>query len=178
MSHRNKTICFIYTDTIGLHNTTDNVSTKNLYNFARLSGIYYSIGIINNIENKYVENKYVSNIIKPNTIYYEDMDLAKKNGIEGNIIIQNLKDSLKSVDIIISCDISHHLKAIQVECFRTAISIDFAKYILIDTLTFGKENQKLSLQNNINYKNNISHEKLNDIKNIFILLYNMSNNIN
>ena len=36
----------------------------------------------------------------------------------------------------------------------------------------------LSLQNNINYKNNISHEKLNDMKNIFISLYNMSNNIN
>ncbi len=37
-------ICFIYTDTNGLHKCNDFVSTKKLYKYARLIAMHYIIG--------------------------------------------------------------------------------------------------------------------------------------
>ena len=140
-----KKICFLYTDT----NKTDPESTlaendipssKNLYHFDRLIAIHYSIGTY---DDQYNEIKRVDVIIKPDTIAFikEAIDIhkityseANEKGIVNSIVIQQLKDDLKDVDCIISHNLSYHLKSIQVECFRTAISIDFSKYSLIDII--------------------------------------------
>ena len=136
-------LCFIYTDTNGLHKTEENVSTKNLYNYARLIAVHYSIGSYINM--KYVEEKNVSVILKPDTINFDikyiikhniTMEIANEKGIDNISAIQQLKEDIKNVDIIISYDINHNIKALQVECFRTAITIDFSKYVLIDTKLF------------------------------------------
>ena len=136
-------LCFIYTDTNGLHKTEENVSTKNLYNYARLIAVHYSIGSYINM--KYVEEKNVSVILKPDTINFDikyimkhniTMEIANEKGINNISAIQQLKDDIKNVDIIISYDINHNIKALQVECFRTAITIDFSKYVLIDIKLF------------------------------------------
>ena len=136
-------LCFIYTDTNGLHKTEENVSTKNLYNYARLIAVHYSIGSYINM--KYVEEKNVSVILKPDTINFDikyiikhniTMEIANEKGIDNITAIQQLKEDIKNVDIIISYDINHNIKALQVECFRTAITIDFSKYVLIDTKLF------------------------------------------
>ena len=173
---KNKTVCFIHTETNGLHGTDDYVSTKNLYNFARLIRICYSIGTIEDITNGlYNETKCVSTMVKPNTINITNIETLKSandNGIDGNIIIQQLKDDLKSVDIIISNDLSFHLKAIQVECFRSAITLDFSKFILIDTLSFGQNNVVNTF--NKNTSKPIDVLELDNIKNLFIKLYEYS----
>jgi hypothetical protein len=149
-----KKICFLYTDTnkIDPESTLaedDIPSTKNLYHFDRLIAIHYSIGTF---DNKYNEIKRVNTIIKPDTIAFNNgaIDIhkityneANEKGIVNSIAIQQLKDDLKDVDCIISYNLSYHIKSIQVECFRTAISIDFSKYELIDII----EQYKSTTQN-------------------------------
>ena len=162
-----KKICFLYADINGSHSTNDNVSTKNLYNFARLIALNYSIGMyVNGI---YHEIKYYRKIIKPDTIVFNKdalknhnitMEKAINEGILNTIVISELKEDLKDVQVIISHNTSLQLKSIQVECFRSAINIDFSKFILIDTKTFGNSNIILE---------NIS--KLENIIPIFIKLY-------
>lgn len=143
-------LCFIYTDMNGIHTSDEDVSSKNLYNYARVIAIHYSIGIFDKM---YKEEKNVSVILKPDTINFDSNTLvttkdsgnmkhnitretAIHKGIDNNIAILQLKEDLKNVDIIISHDLSYHIRALQVECFRTATTIDFGKYILIDTLSF------------------------------------------
>jgi hypothetical protein len=46
-------ICFIYTDTNGLHKCYKPVSTKNLYKIARLVAIHYMVG--DYIDGKFTE---------------------------------------------------------------------------------------------------------------------------
>lgn len=139
-----KTICFMYTDTNGLHALNEEVSTKNLYSFARLIALHYSIGTYE--MGKYNEIKRVDSILKPDTISFDKvaqsfhnitMDEAREKGIGNTQMISRLKEDLKEVDVIISHSLPFYLKSIQVECFRTAISIDFSKFILIDTMTYG-----------------------------------------
>ena len=48
-----------------------------------------------------------------------------------------LKKDLSDVNIIISHSLPFHIKALQVECFRTAIDINFSKFINIDLMSFG-----------------------------------------
>ena len=85
-------------------------------------------------------------ILKPKTIYFDKvaqgfhkitMEDAQNNGIDNNLVISELKNDLNEVKIIISYSLAFHIKAIQVECFRTAIEINFGKYILIDMSSFG-----------------------------------------
>jgi hypothetical protein len=137
-------ICFLYTDTNGLHKTNEFVSTKNLYKFARLIAVHYIIGDYENGVFKNPINKTL--ILKPKTINFDKvaqgfhkitMEDAQNNGIDNNKIITELKNDLNEVKIIISYSLAFHVKAIQVECFRTAIEINFGKYILIDMSSFG-----------------------------------------
>jgi DNA polymerase III epsilon subunit-like protein len=137
-------ICFIYTDTNGLHTLNEDVSTKNLYSFARLIALHYSIGTYE--LGKYNEIKRVDSIIKPDTISFDKvaqsfhnitMEEANEKGIVNTQAIAQLKEDLKEVDVIVSHSLPFYLKAIQVECFRTAITIDFSKFTLIDTMSYG-----------------------------------------
>ena len=133
-----KKICILYIDTNGFNTNDQEVSTKNLYYFDRLIAIHYSIGTYTD---QYTEIKRVNTIIKPDTISFNteaiklhkiSYEEANKNGIVNSIVIQQLKDDLKDIDCIISYNLSYQIKSIQVECFRSAISIDFSKYSLID----------------------------------------------
>ena len=175
-----KKICFVYTDTNGLHNTDENVSTKNLYNFARLIALYYSIGTYEN--GVYTEIKRCSKIIKPDTINFNNvaikihnitMERAKTEGILNTIVISDFKEDLKDVEVIVSHSLPFYLKSIQVECFRSAINIDFSKFILIDTLTFRHSYSfpKLNVLVKNLKLNNIS--QLDNIIQVFIKLYDI-----
>ena len=142
-----KKICFLYTSTNGTHHTDDNVSSKNLYQFARLIAFHYSIGSMNG--SKYNETKKATLILKPNAINFDKesinihkitMDMANKNGIPSAHAITQLKTDLLDVNIIVSYNVPFHLKAIQVECFRTAISINFSKYKLVECFNMQHNN--------------------------------------
>ena len=50
--------------------------------------------------------------------------------------MNTLKKDLKNVSVIVSHNLAFHLKALQVECFRNCVYLDFSNYILIDTINF------------------------------------------
>ncbi len=172
-------ICFIYTDTNGLHKTNDYVSTKNLYKFARLIAIHYMIGdydgSLKNITTKNI-------ILKPNTIYFDKvaqsfhnitMEQAEKDGIDNKKAITELKNDLSDVKIIIGYSLPFHIKALQSECFRTAIDINFGKYILIDMMSFGHsyEHPKFA-EMLVKYNINKKQTQLEQYRDLFLILYN------
>ena len=169
-------ICFLHTTINGTHNTNEDVSTKNLYNYARLVALHYTIC---NYENgELVEIKKSNTILKPKTINFTDnngitMEEAIKDGIDNNVVISQFKNDLSDVNVIVSHDINKHLKAIQVECFRTAILIDFSKFTIIDTISFNhkyKYPTLLELAKNLKIKTkNITI--IDQIKVIFLNLY-------
>jgi len=178
----NKLICFIHTDTNGLHKTNENVSTKNLYKFARLISVYYKIYSYENQQgcNTMIEviNKHL--ILKPKTINFDKiaikyhnitMDIARDKGIDNNSLINEFKNDIKNVDIIVSHSLPFHLKTIQVECFRTATEINFSKYILIDLISFNHDLDFPKLVDLIKiYKIN-EVNKLDIYRELFLILY-------
>ena len=171
-------ICFLYTDTNGLHKTNDYVSTKNLYKFARLIAIHYMFGEYNGT----LKNTITKDLIlKPKTIYFDkiaqsfhkiSMEDATNKGINNKDAITELKNDLSDVKIIISYSLPFHIKAIQVECFRTAIEINFGKYILIDMSSFGHSYDypkfaDLLVKYNINKK----LSQIEQYRDLFFILY-------
>lgn len=171
-------ICLIYTDTNGLHKTNDNVSSKNLYKFARLIAIHYMVGTYSEGNFKELFTKHI--ILKPKTINFDkdaqkihniSIDDATKNGIDNISAINELKKDLSDIKIIISHNLPFHIKALQSECFRTAIEINFSKYILIDLISFGHKLSYPKLSTLIkNYKIS-SKNQLNQYLDLFIILY-------
>ncbi len=176
-------ICFIYTDTNGLHKTNDFVSTKNLYKFARLIAIHYMIGEYNgSLKNTITNQRFINIILKPKTIYFDKvaqsfhnitMEDASNKGIDNNIAITELKNDLNDVKIIIGYSLPFHIKAIQSECFRTAIEINFGKYILIDMMSFGHsfEHPKFA-EMLVKYNINKKQTQLEQYRDLFLILYN------
>ena len=172
-------ICFLYTDTNGLHKTNDNVSTKNLYKFARLIAIHYMIGEYNGTFKNSITKDL---ILKPKTIYFDKvaqsfhkitMDDAENKGIDNNKAITELKNDLTDVKIIISHSLPFHIKAIQVECFRTAIEINFGKYILIDMSSFGHSyDYPKFVDMLVKYNINKKLSQLEQYRDLFFILYN------
>ena len=173
-------ICFLYTDTNGLHKTNDFVSTKNLYKFARLIAIHYMIGEYNNGTLSNVITKHI--ILKPKTIYFDKvaqsfhkitMEEAVEKGIENNKAIMELKNVLSDVKIIVGHSLPFHIKAIQSECFRTAIEINFGKYILIDTISFGHSYEHPKFADMlVKYNINKKISQLEQYRDLFFILYN------
>jgi DNA polymerase III epsilon subunit-like protein len=172
-------ICFLYTDTNGLHKTNDYVSTKNLYKFARLIAIHYMIGDYNGTF-KSSMNKNL--ILKPKTIYFDKvaqsfhkitMEDAESKGIENNKAITELKNDLADVKIIIGHSLPFHIKAIQSECFRTAIEINFGKYILIDMSSFGHSYDYPKFADMlVKYNINKKLLQIEQYRDLFFILYN------
>jgi len=175
-----KIICILYTETNGLHNTNDDVSKKNMYQFARLIALHYSIGYLEN--GKYIETKKVKHILKPKCIVFDPeaqkfhkitMEKAMEKGVDNSQVISELRDDLKKVKIIVSHNLPFHVRAIQTECFRTCININFPRFILIDTISFGHEYEFPKLVN-LAKKLNISTDnkkQLKLIRKVFISLY-------
>ncbi len=182
-----KTICFIYTDTNGLHKCNNYPTTKTLYKYARLIAMHY---MICNYENgKFIEKIRKDIILKPNTINFDpiakkfhniSMEEAHNKGVNNITAISELKTDLSDVDIIVSHSLPFHIKALQVECFRTAIDINFSKYILIDTMSFGHNLDYPKFSDMvIKYKINNKKSQLDQYKDLFLVLYDLySKNIN
>ncbi len=177
-------ICFIYTDTNGLHKTNDFVSSKNTYKFARMIAVHYMIGTyFDNVFTKTIEKHL---ILKPDTINFDETavkihkityDEAMKKGIESKIIMNELKNDLNDVDIIVSFNASFHIRTIQVECMRTAIPIMFNKVNIIDMASFGHSFEFPKFTDIIKH-NNIDKKKsqLEQYKELFFILYNSQKN--
>jgi len=136
-------VCFIYTQTNGLHNSNDFVTKKNMFEFARPVSLHYIIGYRQGSE--FNETKKEKFVFKPDCltiskesykIHKISLDKANKKGTTPGEIMNQLKKDLKNVSVIVSHNLPFHIKTLQVECFRTCVNIDFGNYILIDTIDF------------------------------------------
>lgn len=179
----NKKICFLNTETTGLHQTYENVSKKKLYCFARLVIINYEIGHFKNDE--YILEKKVRQIAKPRcmvipeeTIVYHGITQKKANkrGIDPEQIILDLKKDLENVDIIISHNVDFHLKTILAESIRYNIQLEFNKFVIIDTISFNHNFGFIKLRDlatKLSITDIPDKPKYNVelIRNIFIILY-------
>lgn len=139
-------ICFIYTQTNGLHNSNDFVTKKNMFEFARPVSLHYIIGYRQGKD--FIETKKEKFIFKPDClviskestkIHKITLDKAEKKGIPPGDIMNTLKKDLKNVSVIVSHNLPFHIKTLQVECFRNCVNIDFGNHILIDTIDFNHD---------------------------------------
>ena len=138
-----KRICFLYTETNGLHQTNQFVSKKNLFEFARLVVLNYEIGYREN--NKFVSTKKVRSIIKPRCMNISDesikihgitMEQANLEGNEIETVLDTFSKDLSDVSIIISHNVEFHLKTIMGEFVRYNKPFTFTNFIVIDTISF------------------------------------------
>jgi DNA polymerase III epsilon subunit-like protein len=180
-----KNICILYTETNGLHKLDESVSKKNSFGFARLVCLNYIIGYKKDGEFK--ELKKVRNILKPKCINFDENAIkyhkisqkkAEKKGIENTKVIKEFANDLKSVRVIVSHNLPFHIRAIQVELFKTCTYINFDDFILIDTINFYHKYDFLKLKELSNkiLKNKFDNKKAKYnttiIKDIFMKLYN------
>jgi hypothetical protein len=95
-------ICYLYTETNGLHELDENVSKKNLFGFARLVALNYEIGYIES--NNYNLIKSVRKIIKPRCMFISDASIkihgitnetAKSEGTEIEINVNEINNVLE-----------------------------------------------------------------------------------
>ena len=154
-------ICYLYTETNGLHELDENVSKKNLFGFARLVALNYEIGYIESrtcanlletnslspASNNYTVIKSVRKIIKPRCMFISDASIkihgitnetAKSEGSEIETVLTEFLADLKTnnVTVIVSHNIVFHLRTLQAEYIRYNLSFNFLNYIIIDTISF------------------------------------------
>ncbi len=172
-------VCFIYTDTNGLHKSNDYVSTKNLYKIARLIAIHYMVCDYNNEQLKELFRKDI--ILKPKTINFDPsamkihkitFDEAVIKGVDNMVAINTLKTDIDDVEIIVSFNLPFHLKAILGECFRTAIPIEFNKKTLICMASFGHQFEYPKYADILKtFKINSKQPQLDQYKDLYMVLY-------
>jgi len=138
-----KRLCFVYTETNGLHNYNGEVNKKKLYCYARLVSLNYEIGVFKN--NQFHLEKKVKQIVRPRcmvipqeTVEYHGItqEYANANGTDPEQVITTFKADIKNVDIIITHNVDFHLKTILAEALKYNIAIDFNNYVIIDTISF------------------------------------------
>jgi len=136
-------MCIIYTETTGLHQVNEDVTKKKLFAYARMVTLNYEIGYVKDKE--FIQETMVKQIIKPRcmiipqeTFEYHGItqEIANKKGLDPELVINQFKDELKTVDIIVSHNIDFHIRTIMAEAVRYNIMLDFNKYIIIDTINF------------------------------------------
>lgn len=141
--NKSKNICFLYTDTNGLHELNENVSKKSLFGFARLVSLYYEIGHIEN--KKFISKMKNKIIIKPRCMHISEEsikihnitnEIANKEGSDIENVLNTFLTNIKDVTILVSHNITFHLRAVQAELIRYNISFNFTKYLIIDTISF------------------------------------------
>lgn len=179
----NKRICFLYTETNGLHSTNHDVSKKKLYCFARLVTLNYEIGYFN--EGKFYSDKKIRQIIKPRSMFINSetikfhgitQEYALSNGIDPEEAIEIFKSDIKNVSIIVTHGVDFHLKTIIAEAIRYNCVINFNNYVIIDTLSFFHsfgflKLKDLALKLKIKEINESNESNVELIKNIFYKLY-------
>jgi DNA polymerase III epsilon subunit-like protein len=178
-----KRICFLYTETTGLHQTSEPVIKKKLFEFARMVTLNYEIGYLK--DGSFYQEKKIRHIVKPRCMFIPKeteefhgitQTHAEANGIDPEVILNNLKTDLKPVDVVVSHNVDFHLKTILAECVRYNISIDFSNFIIIDNINFyhayGYAKLK-DLATKLKIKNipTDNSNNLELIKNIFLKLY-------
>ena len=177
-----KKICFIHTETTGLHELGNvKVYKKNLFGFARMVSFSYIIATRNNIEKK----EY--NIIKPRCLNIPQ-EIVQFHGISQEIAMKKGKDiekvldkfcaDIMDCDIIISHSLDFHLKTVQAELIRYNKAKNFNKYILIDINMF-EHNIFPSTLNNMTQQllkkkiiDNKKENVIDIIAELFFILYN------
>jgi DNA polymerase III epsilon subunit-like protein len=150
---KSKKVCFIYTDTNGLHTINEEICKKNLYGFARLVCLNYEIGYKDN--NKYVSVKKVKKIIKPRCMYITPEsikihkitnEIAQKEGSEIENVLETFLEDIKEVSIIVGHNCKFHLNTIFNELIRYNKLFNLSNYIIIDTNSFYHEMQYPKLE--------------------------------
>lgn len=177
-----KRICFLYTETTGLHKTYEAVSKKKLFCFARLVSLNYEIGYYK--DGEWISEKNIRKIAKPRcmvipkeTVQYHGItqDIANKEGIDPEIIMKTFKDDLKTVDIIVSHNIDFHFKTIIAEAMKYNIILPLSGFLNIDTVSFYHQFKYVKLKDladKLNLKLKKSDSTLETIKKCFFKLYN------
>lgn len=140
---KSRKMCFVYTETNGLHTTNEDVIKKNLYAFARLVVLNYEIGYKEG--NKFVSTKKVRTIIKPRCMYISEESIkihgitiqqANDEGIEIEQVLESFIKDLTDVSVVVSHNVEFHLKTIMAELVRYNKPFSFGNYIIIDTISF------------------------------------------
>lgn len=180
-----KKVCFIHTETTGLHDIKDEkVYKKNLFGFARLVSFSWVIATRTS-EDKFNIEKKEKFIIKPRCLNIpEDVvkfhgisqEIAMKKGTEIEEVLVKFSNDIKDVSIISSHSLEFHLKTVQGELIRYNKAINFNKYLLIDINSFQHNIQPSTLQN---LTQKILNKKLEDkalivdhVCQLFFKLYN------
>lgn len=175
-----KKICFVYTETTGLHKTNDIVSKKYIYNYARMVTLNYMIGTY---ENKmFIPTKNERIVIKPRCMFIPketekfhgiSQMLALDKGVDPKVVIEQLKKELVGVDVIVSHNVDFHFKTILAEAVRYNINLDLSKYTIIDTISFFHTYGFIKLRDlAMNLKiNDIPDKNVEIIKDVFFKLY-------
>lgn len=175
-------VCFIYTHTNNIHQTNENVSKKNIFEFGRLICLNYLIGYYEN--DKFIEEIKEKFILTPKCITFNkkaeeihniSFDRAIKKGFDNKYVMDKFKNDLKGVSVIIGHNLNFHLKAIQVELFRTYTFIEFNNYILIDLMNYGHNIKPASLNNIAKNYELDKYKEIKLMKKLFIILYNNIN---
>jgi hypothetical protein len=182
-----KKICFIHTETTGLHELmNDKVYKKNLFGFARMVSFSW---IIANKEDGIIKKEQF--IIKPRCLYIPEdcvkfhgisQEIANEQGTEIEEVLIKFISDLSGVEIISSHGLEFHLKTVQAELVRYNRAIDFNKFLLIDTNTFDHKIVPSTLTNIAEkyLKKKIKDKKntINTISELFFKLYDdYENNI-
>jgi len=136
-----KKICFIHTETTGLHEfQNEKVYKKNLFGYARM--VSFSWIIAGNSNEVLKKQKF---IIKPRCMNIPDdcvqfhgisQEIALKKGTDIEEVLKLFIADLSDVSIISSHGLEFHLKTVQAELVRYNRAVDFNKFLLIDTNTF------------------------------------------
>ena len=184
----NKKICFLYTETNGLHQTTEDITKKNLFQFARLVVLNYEIGTI--INDEYVLDKKIRYIIKPRSMIIPEetiqfhgitQEKAINKGTDPEEVLNIFKIDLKQVDILVSHNVDFHLKTILAESLKYNISIDFNTIIIVDTISFNHsfgfiKLKELAQKLKINEISENNKKNVELIRNVFFKLYSKLKN--
>ena len=151
-----KKVCIIHTETTGLHELRDEkVYKKNLYGFARMVSFSWIIASRDTDDKFTVINKQKF-IIKPRCLQIPDeivqfhgisQEIALKKGTEIEDVLEEFKDDLIGVSVIVSHSLDFHLKTVQAELVRYNKAMNFNKYILIDLNSFEHNISPATLQN-------------------------------
>lgn len=187
-------VAFINTETNGLHKQDIVIKKsgpelvlpkvcnkyKNVYKFAQILTLSYSVGVYNN-NNKYDEQIKKKLIFNHDNIIWDE-DGEKYNGITREYCMkkgQNPKDCLeefikdmKCVDYIIFHSADYHIKAIQAELMRNYLLLNFNNYTIIDIMSF-YHNISYPKLNTLaqKYLSKTSKNKIKMIRKVFFKLY-------
>ena len=178
-----KKVCFIHTETTGLHEIRDEkVYKKNLFGFARLVSFSWIITSRNTPLANVKKQKF---IIKPRCLMIPEeivkfhgisQEIALKKGTEIEEVLDKFIADLNGVSIIVSHSLDFHLKTVQGELIRYNKAINFNKYLLLDINSFDHNITPTTLQN---LSEKILNKKIKDkaliidyICELFFKLYN------